>query len=41
MLTAGHLADRTAFCAKMPAMRDVLRAIHFSDESRAVLGDDR
>jgi hypothetical protein len=41
MLTAGHTADCTAFCAKMLSMREGSRTIHFSDESRIVLGDDR
>jgi hypothetical protein len=41
MLNAGHITDRTAFCTKMLAMREVLRTIHFSDELRVVLGGDR
>jgi hypothetical protein len=35
------MSDRVAFCQKMLSMRDVLPRIHFSDESRAVLGDDK
>jgi hypothetical protein len=41
MPTAGQVADRTAFSTKILAMREVLGTIHFSDESRVVLGDDR
>jgi hypothetical protein len=41
MLTPRHVTERIAFCEKMLSMRAVLPRIHFSEESRAVLGDDK
>jgi transposase len=41
IVTASHAAARIAFCDKMLAMPEVLPRIHFSDESRVVLGDDK
>jgi transposase len=40
-LTPRHMSDRVVFCQKMLSMREVLPRIHFSDESRVVLGDDK
>jgi transposase len=39
-LTSGHIADHTAFCTKILAMKAVLQTVHFSDESRIVISDD-
>jgi transposase len=41
ILTPRHMSDRVAFCQKMLSVREVLPRIHFSDESRVVLGDDK
>jgi transposase len=41
LLTEAHLAGRVEFCRKMLEMPDSLAKIHFSDESRVVLGDDK
>jgi hypothetical protein len=36
-----HVTERIVFCEKVLSMREVLPRIHFSDESRVVLGDDK
>jgi hypothetical protein len=41
MLTHRHVTERIAFCQKILSVREVLPRIHFSDESRVVLGDDK
>jgi transposase len=41
MLTPRHVTERIAFWEKMLSMHEVLPRIHFSDESRLVLGDDK
>jgi transposase len=41
MLTSRHVAERIAFCEKMLSMKEISTKIHFSDESRVVLGDDK
>jgi hypothetical protein len=40
-LTEAHKAARVVFCWKMLRMADSLPKIHFSDESRSVLGGDK
>jgi transposase len=40
-LTAAHIEDRITFCHKMLRLRDDIPLIHYSDESRFILGDDR
>jgi hypothetical protein len=41
LLTDRDIADRMDFCRKYLQMSDSLPLIHFSDESRIVLGDDK
>jgi transposase len=41
LLTDSHIAQRVDFCRKYLEMPDSLPLIHFSDESRIVLGDDK
>jgi hypothetical protein len=39
-LTAWNVADDVVFCEKMLSMTSMLPKIHFSDESRVIIGDD-
>jgi transposase len=41
LLTDHHIAERVDFCPEYLQMPDSLPLIHFSDESRIVLGDDK
>jgi transposase len=40
-LTDDHVSNRVEFCKKMLGLPSSLPLIHFSDESRIVLGDDK
>jgi transposase len=41
IVTASDAAVRIAFCEKMFSMPEMLPKIHFSDDSKVVLGDDK
>jgi hypothetical protein len=36
-----HKAARVKFCRRIFGMRELLKKIHFADESRIVFGDDK